>query len=118
MFFVHYIIWASCQVVNSRDFNFYIDLKCISDKLFKELANAGRELQKDYQANSHVKERFYSKKGREFTMQKQHFYIKYSKPIIDQIDCMLGALYKFNEEELDFIINYDIKYRMGDELNE
>ena len=51
-------------------------------------------------------------------MQKQHFYIKYSKPIIDQIDCMLGALYKFNEEELDFIINYDIKYRMGDELNE
>ena len=24
----------------------------------------------------------------------------------------------FTEEELDFIINYDIKYRMGDELNE
>jgi len=23
----------------------------------------------------------------------------------------------FMEEELDFIINYDIKYRMGDELN-
>ena len=23
-----------------------------------------------------------------------------------------------SEEELDFIINYDIKYRMGDELNE
>ena len=25
--------------------------------------------------------------------------------------------YGFTEEELDFIINYDIKYRMGDELN-
>ena len=25
---------------------------------------------------------------------------------------------RFTEEELDFIINYDIKYRMGDELNE
>ena len=23
----------------------------------------------------------------------------------------------FTEEELDFIINYDIKYRMGDELS-
>lgn len=23
-----------------------------------------------------------------------------------------------NDKELDFIINYDIKYRMGDELNE
>jgi hypothetical protein len=26
--------------------------------------------------------------------------------------------YGFTEEELDFIINYDIKYRMGDELND
>jgi len=25
---------------------------------------------------------------------------------------------RLKEEELDFIINYDIKYRMGDELNE
>ena len=25
---------------------------------------------------------------------------------------------EFTEEELDFIINYDIKYRMGDELND
>ncbi len=26
---------------------------------------------------------------------------------------MLGERYNFTEEELDFIINYDIKYRMG-----
>ena len=25
--------------------------------------------------------------------------------------------YGFTEEELNFIINYDIKYRMGDKLN-
>ena len=43
---------------------------------------------------------------------------KYSKPIIDEIDKVLARHYGFTEEELDFIINYDIKYRMGDELNE
>ena len=43
---------------------------------------------------------------------------KYSKPIIDEIDKVLAQHYGFTEEELDFIINYDIKYRMGDELNE
>lgn len=43
---------------------------------------------------------------------------KYSKPIIDEIDKILAKHYGFTEEELDFIINYDIKYRMGDELNE
>lgn len=42
---------------------------------------------------------------------------KLSKPIIDQIDCLLAQHYGFTHEELDFIINYDIKYRMGKELN-
>ena len=43
---------------------------------------------------------------------------KLSKPIIDEIDKVLAKHYGFTEEELDFIVNYDIKYRMGDELNE
>ncbi len=38
---------------------------------------------------------------------------KYSKPIIDEIDRVLAQHYGFTDEELDFIINYDIKYRMG-----
>lgn len=42
---------------------------------------------------------------------------KQSKLIIDSIDRLLANLYGFTDEELDFIINYDIKYRMGDELN-
>ncbi len=29
------------------------------------------------------------------------------------IDAALAPHYGFTEEELDFIINYDIKYRMG-----
>lgn len=46
------------------------------------------------------------------------FYPKYSKSIIDEIDKLLAKLYGFTDEELDFIINYDIKYRMGDELTD
>jgi hypothetical protein len=47
----------------------------------------------------------------------ESFRINLSKPIIDEIDKVLARHYGFTEEELDFIINYDIKYRMGDELN-
>jgi hypothetical protein len=39
-----------------------------------------------------------------------------SKPIIDEIDKVLAKYYGFTEEELDYIINYDIKYRMGAEF--
>ena len=40
-----------------------------------------------------------------------------AKSLMDEIDKVLAQHYGFTEEELDFIINYDIKYRMGDELN-
>lgn len=46
----------------------------------------------------------------------QCIYPKFSKPIIDEIDTALAEHYGFTDEELDFIINYDIKYRMGKEL--
>lgn len=36
--------------------------------------------------------------------------------IIDEIDTVLAKHYGFTDEELDFIINYDIKYLMGKEL--
>ena len=41
------------------------------------------------------------------------FSVASCKPIIDQIDGVLAQHYGFTKEELDFIINYDIKYRMG-----
>lgn len=50
-------------------------------------------------------------------IEQDFYYVKYSKPIIDEIDRELAKHYGFTEEDLDFIINYDIKYRMGDELN-
>ncbi len=47
------------------------------------------------------------------TLTVQCIFPKLSKPIIDEIDRVLAAHYGFTEEEVDFIINYDIKYRMG-----
>ena len=35
---------------------------------------------------------------------------------MNRIDNKLAQHYSFSEEELDFIINYDIKYRMGKAL--
>jgi hypothetical protein len=35
------------------------------------------------------------------------------KPIIDEIDTVLAGHYGFTPEELDYILNYDIKFRLG-----
>jgi hypothetical protein len=41
------------------------------------------------------------------------FYPSKSKEEIDPIDKTLGEHFGFNAQELDHIINFDIKYRMG-----
>lgn len=47
------------------------------------------------------------------TIEIESFRPRMSKGIIDRINAILAEHYHFNDEELDFIINYDIKYRMG-----
>jgi len=46
------------------------------------------------------------------------YWIDKSKSVLDEIDKVLAEHYGFTEEELDYIINYDIKYRMGKDLLE
>ncbi len=39
-----------------------------------------------------------------------------SKHLMDEIDSVLASYYGFSDKELDFIVNYDIKYRMSKEI--
>ena len=45
-----------------------------------------------------------------------HAELKQAKAIIDETDSVLAQHYGFTDEELDFIINYDIKYSIGKAL--
>jgi hypothetical protein len=65
-------------------------------------------LMDDYRNNSIIRVRA--------NQEYQEFYQSKSKPIMDEIDRVLARHYGFSDQELDFIINYDIKYRMGDNL--
>jgi len=68
----------------------------------------------DYKNNSIRKEIHNQSTGK---IIYDEYYPKKSKLIIDKIDRELGDYFNLTNEEVDFIINYDIKYRMGKELN-
>jgi hypothetical protein len=72
-------------------------------------------LMKDLKKKANMKVANYKSTGR---VEYEEYHPSRSKHIIDEIDKVLAKHYGFTEEELDFIINYDIKYRMGDELND
>lgn len=67
------------------------------------------KLMESYKNNRAIKSRNYPSGMIEY----YEYYPQKSKPIIDQIDTILAEHYGLTEEELDYIINYDIKYRMG-----
>ena len=87
-------------------------IKSIMDD--KEIIRISNRLEYDIKQNSYISTR----NTKYDDIELESFRIKLSKPIIDEIDKVLAKHYGFTEEELDFIINYDIKYRMGDELND
>lgn len=72
-------------------------------------------LMEDLQRKANRKIANYKSTGK---VEYDEYHPSLSKPLIDEIDKVLASHYGFTEEELDFIINYDIKYRMGDELGE
>jgi hypothetical protein len=84
------------------------------ENLFRSgsLLSIGKKLEKDIEMHSIRTTR--NTKTDEIEIES--FKINLSKPIIDDIDTILAEHYGFTEAELDFIINYDIKFRMGKEL--
>jgi hypothetical protein len=75
----------------------------------------GAALLDSYEANAVIQQKT-ARNG--LVVAEKQFFPARSKPIIDEIDRVLAEHYGFTDEELDFIINYDIKYRMGAEEGE
>ncbi|QBD83195.1 hypothetical protein EPA93_47445 [Ktedonosporobacter rubrisoli] len=48
-----------------------------------------------------------------YLIELEEYRMHSSKALLDEIDRVLASYFGFTNEELDFIINYDIKYRMG-----
>ena len=82
----------------------------MKSRLKERLAELASYLMQNLQENSEMRQMTYRKYGK---LNVQVFSPRLGKPIIDKIDSALAKHYGFTEEELDFIINYDIKYRMG-----
>ena len=51
--------------------------------------------------------------GRFGVLTIQSFQPRLSKPLIDQIDQALADHYGLSDEQLDLVVNFDVKYRLG-----
>jgi len=110
-FFWFWNVLSDCRNLNRRDLlAFPLDIEGIETKARTKLSDLGGR----YLAALKKSSRTMTKSG----LRIQTFNYAECKPIIDEIDVALACHYGFTEEERDFIINYDIKYRLGADAEE
>ncbi|MFH1860627.1 MAG: DNA methyltransferase [bacterium] len=115
LFYLWFLSLSDCRHLNMREIKWFpVSFGSFNNKIVSELNEKVCQLMESLEKNKYRKETYYKATGKVIY---DEYYPKLSKPIIDQIDCLLAQHYGFTHEELDFIINYDIKYRMGKELD-
>ena len=113
LFYWFITVFSDCRHVNKREVDALpVGLKRLAGgNLGQRLEKLSLTLMHDLNTNSERREMCFSHDN----LTVQCIIPKFCKPTIDQIDRVLAQHYGFTDEELDFIINYDIKYRMGQE---
>ncbi len=76
---------------------------------WRPFADLVKELLANYNTNSQVIDR----NGEQISTTETNYDVKKAKLVLDKIDSLLGEKYMLTYEEIDYIINYDIKYRLG-----
>ena len=115
LFYLFFKSFSNCRDFSIREINsFPFDLNKLTENKINDFVNLSNDLEANYKENRKISSRAYPTGTVEF----EEYYPKYSKKIIDKIDKCLAEIYGFSNEELEYIINYDIKYRMGSELEE
>ncbi len=110
-YYMFYCAYTDTRHVNPSDVGeFPVDLSRFDDPTRERLQMLSSHLEQCYRSNT-------------FQWRKSGLLIdsidsKNCKLLIDEIDRTLSRHFQFTNEELDYIINYDIKYRMGQEAEE
>lgn len=116
LFWLNYVAYSSFHHVNPIDLSsFPVDIASIDKNLIDALVLHFDSLMQDLDNKSKMQTRIH--KGGNHSV-SQTFYPSLSKKLVDDLDKLIAQYYGFSEEELDKIINYDIKYRIGKDLAE
>lgn len=103
-----YTISTNLRDLNANDINtFPLPKGALDDP---ELDNLGAEYLQDLTKNSTILVRQQKRTGKTET---QSFKIQKSKAIVNKINAIVGKHYQFSDEQLDFLSNYDIKFRLS-----
>ena len=116
LFYWFFILHSNCRDLTEREIrNFPFDVSSVESSLRKKLKILCHRLMDDYKKHSKLKIAKYERTGR---VTYQEFYPRESKRILDEIDDVLAEYYGFSNEEREYIKNFDIRFRAGEQTSD
>jgi hypothetical protein len=115
LFYWYNVVLSDCRNLNKREILSFPLPASLATNDQRALPDILQALMESYRKNASNRTVYYKEVGDVTVM---YFNFRPSKPIIDRIDLLLAPYYGLNEEQIDFVTNYDIKYRMGELLEE
>ncbi|RWD10414.1 MAG: SAM-dependent methyltransferase [Mesorhizobium sp.] len=95
--------------------SFPVGTDALNDGDRRAIADLGDDYEKDLFSNAVRRRIFYKATG---WVEYDEFYPRESKGKADLIDRAIAGHYGLSDDELDLVINYDVKYRLGREAEE
>ena len=103
-----WIVFSDCYHVTRTDVDMIaVPNSMIGDKRFQGLSNS---LVDDLERNAEVRIR---RRADGSERKEINYFVGKSKSLIDKIDHVLAEHYDLSEEEVCYLVNYDVKYRMN-----
>lgn len=111
LFYWYWRVVSNCRHLTEREFDAFPIAPAMLEKNDRlQLKKLAQEYEKDILENA---SRLTTRNRQTGLIEQDSYRLSASKSIIDKIDLELAKIIGLSDEETDFIINYDIKYRMG-----
>jgi hypothetical protein len=111
LFYWWFLALSDCRHLNMREIErFPLGLAQMSREHLQELGTLCDQLMRDFKKHAKRKDCVYRTTGK---VSYDEYFPRYSKAILDAIDKVLAEHFGFSQDELDHLVNYDIKYRLG-----
>jgi hypothetical protein len=107
-FYLFYTLVSNCRDLGSKELQ-HFPLGQLSPELAEELVTLGRLLARRLQDTALPCVRHYASGEIVY----EEYYPARAKALLDEIDRVLARHYGFSEEEVDFLLHYKEKYRLG-----
>lgn len=103
-----WIVFSDCYHVTRTD----VDMIAVPDSMIedKRLHRLSNSLINDLERNAEVRMR---RRADGSERKEINYFVGKSKSLIDKIDRVLAEHYGLSEEEICYLVNYDVKYRMN-----